>query len=70
MMFDKIKEYFKKKELPKKIVNALKPRVIFLDKDNKEIIYKEHLRDEGMLVIEDENGLTKIPTSGLKIKGK
>lgn len=69
-MFDKIKEYFKKKELPKKIIDALKPRVIFLDKDNKEIIYKEHLRDEGMLVIKDGNGLTKIPTSGLKIKGK
>lgn len=67
-MFDKIKEYFRKKELPKKIINALKPRVIFLDKDNKEIKYKKHLRDEEMLVIETESGLEKIPTSGLRIK--
>lgn len=55
-MFDKIKEYFSK------------PRTVFLDKDNKEIKYKEHLRDEEMLVIETKTGLEKIPTSGLRIK--
>jgi hypothetical protein len=54
-MFDKIKEYFK-------------PRVVFLDKDNNEIEYKEHLRDENMIIIETPTGLEKIPVDGLRIK--
>ena len=57
-MFNRIKEYFK----------AFKPRAIFLDKDGKEIQYKEHLVKEEMLIIETKTGLEKIPTSGLRIK--
>lgn len=50
------------------IRNFFKPKVIFLDEENKEIEYKEHLRDEGMLIIETDTGLEKIPVSGLRIK--
>ena len=50
------------------IINYLKPKTIFLDKDGEEIKYKEHLRDEEMLIIETETGLEKIPVSGLRIK--
>jgi hypothetical protein len=67
-MFNKIRKYFKKRELPKKIVKELKPSIIFLNSCGEEIKYEEHLTQEEMLIIKTDKGWEKIPVSGLRIK--
>lgn len=52
----------------RKIRNLFKSKTIFLDKDNKEIQYKEYLEKEDTIIIETDTGLEKISVSGLGIK--
>lgn len=50
----------------KKIFRKLLPKkAVFLRKNGEEIKYKEYLKSEGMLLVESESGLEKIPISGL-----
>lgn len=42
-----------------------KTRIAFFTEDGTEVVYKEHIESEQMLVIETDTGLSKIPVSGL-----